>query len=170
VIKLPWQQARGWKGLIAVLLAGAAALAGCGAEPDTPEQQVRALLGRAETLAETRDLDGLKALISERYRDPAKHDRRGIVQILAYYFFRHKTIYLLVKVDRLEVVAEGRAEATVFVAMAATPVDAQEQLLNLRADLYRFDVVVEEERKGDWKLMSAEWRRIQKADFIGNDA
>ncbi len=95
-------------------------MSGCSSQSESPEEQVRTLISRAEQLAENRDLLELKELISTSYKDTKKRDRRAIVQMLGYYFLRNKSIHLLTRIDRIEFPRPDRAEMTLYVADMAT--------------------------------------------------
>ena len=53
-----------------------------------------------------------------------------------------------------------------FVAMAGGPITNAEELLLIRADLYRFDIAFADEGDNDWKVIGADWRRAERSDFI----
>ncbi|MEW7981215.1 MAG: hypothetical protein AB2813_15930 [Candidatus Sedimenticola endophacoides] len=80
------------------------------------------------------------------------------------YFLRHKSIHLLTQIERIELLDEERARVVLFVAMAGSPLEGVEQLLNLRADLHRFelDLVLEQ---AQWRVARAHWQRARAADF-----
>lgn len=128
--------------------------------------QVRSLLERAEVAAEKRDAGALKQLVSETYTDARAHDKDAIVRLLGFYFFRHKSIHLLTRVQTLEFPEPAQAEVSVFVAMAGRPIPAVAELSRLRADLYRFDFVLTSEGPEDWQVVRAEWRRAKMDDFL----
>jgi hypothetical protein len=90
--------------------------------------------------------------------------RREIVRIAAGYLLRNKSIHLLTQVDRIDILDEERARASLFVAMAGSPIASADYLLSLRADLHRFDVELQRQ-EGGWRLTSARWRRAQAQDF-----
>ena len=49
--------------------------------------------------------------------------------------------------------------------MAGRPIESTEALLDVRADLMRFDV--EFVREGDdWRVRAADWRRAELNDFL----
>jgi hypothetical protein len=153
---------RGWRGRsIALVLV----LSGCAPELDSPELQVRALLARAERAAEERDVGALKGLVAETYADDRGNDRQAVMGLLTYYFLRNKTIHLLTRVRFIEAEPE-RARAGVFVAMAGRPIEGVEGLARIRADLYRFDFVLERDDAGDWKVERAEWDQAGIDDFL----
>ncbi len=138
--------------------------AGCWST-DSPEAQVRATITQAETLAEAKDLGGLKDLVSDVYRDDGGHDKRAIMGLLFLHFRRHESIHLLTRIDHIDVHAPGQAVATVFSAMAGRPVSTVADLPALRADLYRFDLTFSDER-GTWRVTTSTWRPAVLTDFL----
>lgn len=153
-----WFLALVWLGAL-VLSASA-----CRSGGDSPEAQVRATIGRAEALAEAKDLGGLKALLSDAYRDDAGQDKRAILALLFVQFRRHESIHLLTRIDRVDI-EPAQARATVFTAMAGRPIAAVSDLPALRADLYRFDLRLVDER-GTWRVTKSAWRPAVLEDFL----
>ncbi|MFZ5877015.1 MAG: hypothetical protein ACOYXU_11485 [Nitrospirota bacterium] len=145
---------------LALLVASAAS---CRSGDDSPEGKIRAAITRAETLAEAKDLGGLKDLLSDRYRDEAGQDQRAILGLLFMQFRRHDSIHLLTRIDRVDA-QPPHATATVFVAMAGRPIPSVDDLPALRADLYRFDLMFVEER-GTWRVTKSAWRPAVLRDF-----
>jgi hypothetical protein len=139
-------------------------LSGCSDEPLSPEEEVRLYLKSFEIAVEERSLGQVKELIAEDYRDESGRVRREIVRIAAGYLLRNKSIHLLTQVDRIDILDEERARASLFVAMAGSPIASADYLLSLRADLHRFEVELERRDEG-WRLTSARWRRAQAQDF-----
>jgi hypothetical protein len=141
-------------------------LISCSSGYSAPEEQIHALLKEAEVAAEDKDIKMLKGFVSDRYTDSNGRDKRAIKGLLMYYFLRHQSIYLLTRVQAIEFPEPTLAEVTVFVAMAGRPIPSAEKLTILHADLYRFDLRLRDENKGDWKVINAEWRRAELGDFI----
>ncbi len=141
-------------------------LLACWPEPGSPEGQLRVLFAEAEQAAEGKDTGALRDLLSEHYADRRGHDKQGIVGLIRFYFFRHKSIHLLTQIGSPSFPQPTRAEVTVFVAMAGQPISARAELARLRADLHRFDFELVSEDGGDWKVTRAEWRRAQVSDFL----
>lgn len=138
----------------------------CSGEPaSTAEQQLRALIAQAEEAAERKDIAVLRRTLSERYADAHGNDRRAIEGILRGHFLRHQSIHLLTRVAAIALPAPGRAQATIYVAMAGRPVATAEELVRLKADLYRFDLFLEKEG-GEWRVLRAEWRPAELGDFL----
>lgn len=151
-----------------MLAIAALACLACGGEPDDPESRVRALVDRAEAAAEARDVGEVVAHLSERFTDSYGGDRRTVKALLAHHFLRNDSVHLLVRVHEIGFPETGGATLRASVAMAGTPIpeltpDAG-ALLDLRADLHRFDLELEEEQ-GEWRVVHAAWRRAEPADF-----
>jgi hypothetical protein len=154
------------RSISAALLTLCILLPACAEKPRGPEAQLRATVAAAERAAEAKNLGAVKALISQRYADDRGQDRKAIEGILTLTFLRNQTIYLLTRVDSIELPEPKRAQLRVFVAMAGGPLSGAADLLRMRANLYRFDLDLEEEEEGDWKLTSADWRPAKPEDFL----
>jgi hypothetical protein len=134
------------------------------AERTPPEERVRSVLAALEESAQARDAGAMKEHVSEGYSDAHGNDKRAIAQLVAFHLLRNQSVYLLTRVQGVEIAAPGQARAEVLVAMAGTPIESPEALLGLRADLYRFDLAFAEE-DGDWRVRSADWRPAAVQDF-----
>lgn len=122
------------------------------------------MIERAETLAEAKDLGGLKNLVSDAYHDDGGQDKRAILGLLFVQFRRYESIHLFTRIDRIEI-RELHATARVFAAMAGRPIPRAEDLPALRADLYRFDLTLTEEG-GEWRVTRSSWRPAVLTDFF----
>ncbi len=131
-----------------------------------PEARVRALLERAQEAVVDQDLGVLTELVSTRYTDGAGRDRRAIVGLLRRQFLDNRAIHLLTRIQRLALPEPARAEATVLVALGGAPIDSQAEISSLRADLYEFELILVDEGAGDWKVISAAWRRRQTGGLL----
>jgi len=140
-------------------------LVSCSPAEDSPETQVRTLLKRGETAAEKKQTGELRKMISEKYSDSQGQDKRAIEAILRYYFLRHESIHLFMRIQSIAFPQPAQAQAVVLVAMAGQPIAGAEELERLRADLHRFEITLASENK-EWKVIRAEWRRAEFADFL----
>jgi len=134
-------------------LAAALLLTACG-PAGTPEDEIRALIDRAETAAEARDAGGLRALVADDYRDG---DGRGAEDIRRYvqgYLIAHQSIHLITRIDAIEIRGAEVAHAIVAVGMLGRDSDAA---WDLAADIYRFDLRFARE-DGEWRVTRADWR------------
>ena len=157
-----------WPGLSGVLRYGLLGLclsiAGC-ADPESPEQQIRQMVEQGEAAVEEGAYSEIKSLISESYLDKAGRNRRALAQLVAGYMLRHGSIHLLTQIDRIEIQGPEDALLSLYVAMAARPLQEAGQLLSVRADLLRFDLVLRRE-DGQWRVISGQWRRASREDFL----
>lgn len=130
-----------------------------------PSSIVKELVGKTEAATESKDIATLRGMISETYGDGEGRTKSELAGLLAYHFFRHRTIHLFTVVREAEETAPGRIDAVVFVAMAGRPVTRMEDLFGIRADLYRFEIICSREAKKIWRVVRASWRPAKKEDF-----
>ncbi len=142
------------------------AILACSSKSDSPEDMVREILKRAEIAAEEKDVGVFRDIVSASYTDKTKHDKKAIIGILRYYFLRNRSIHLFTRITTVEFPNPEKAEVTMFVAMAGRPITNAEELLLIRADLYRFDIAFADEGDNDWKVIRAGWRRAERKDFL----
>jgi hypothetical protein len=141
------------------------AFAGACSSGDSPEAQVRALLQQGEAAAEKKESAVLRQMISEKYSDSQGQDKKAVEAMLRYYFLRNQSIHLLTRIRQISFPQPDLAQADVMVAMAGQPISGAEELERLRADLHRFEITLARENR-EWKVMRAEWRRAEFADFL----
>jgi hypothetical protein len=141
-----------------------AVVSGCSGRK-TPRQQIQEAIAAAEEAAEEKDLPALAEKLSKSYTGGGDLDRAAILGLLRLQFLRAQAIHLLVRVPAIHVQSEDRAEATVLVGMAATPIAAAQQLASLSADLYKFELDFARE-EGAWRVVSARWSPAMPADFL----
>ncbi|MDH3687892.1 MAG: hypothetical protein OEU36_00215 [Gammaproteobacteria bacterium] len=142
-------------------------LCGCSTDSDSPEDQVRALIGRAQAAAEAQDTKVLEQMVAVDYADERGQDKRAIAALIRYYFLQHKSIHLFTKIEDLTVDNSTRkAHATVYAAMAGQRIEGSDALARLRADLHRFELDFVEKDDGKWKVLWASWRRATVDDFL----
>ncbi len=139
-------------------------MASC-SEKITPEEEIRNYIKVAEEAAEKKELGTLKKLIADTYLDEKKRSKKDIQRIMAGYFFRNSTIYLLTRVDTIQIISENKAEVLIYVAMASTQLPDSSVLLDIHADLHRMDLVLVK-LNGRWLLQRSEWRKALLDDFL----
>lgn len=138
--------------------------AACG-PGDSPEEQVRQYVAAAEEAAEARNPGDLKELIAEQYQDDQGRTRRDIVAIAARYLYANKSIHVLTRIEGLVFPASEQAQLTVYAALTGQNVSDLDALLNMQADLYRFDLELRR-TDGEWRLLRADWRPAKGGDFF----
>lgn len=149
---------------ITFVLALLLALVAC-SKRESPEQRIRALIESAEEAVEKKDIGTVRGYVSERYRDEDGRDRRSAEGILKLYVLRNETIHLFTRIASISLAAPDRAQAIVYVAMAARPITRAEELGAFNANLYRFELSFAEEDK-QWRIVRAAWRPAEPTDFI----
>lgn len=138
--------------------------AACG-PGDSPEEQVRQYVAAAEEAVETRSLNDLKELIAESYQDGEGRTRRDIVAVAARYLYANKNIHVLTRMAELTFPAPEEARLVVYAALTGQNVSDLDALLNMQADLYRFDLELVRQEK-TWRLQKADWRPAKGEDFF----
>lgn len=149
------------------LLAAAAAsllLFACGGPEQSPEARIRDLVSRAELAAEDHELSVFKDSVADDYQDNHGYNRQTVLRLVQGMLLRNQNIHLLSLVRDIRV-ADGTARARVLVAMASRPLESTDALLNVRADLVRFDMDLVLE--GDeWLVRAVDWERAEVSDFL----
>jgi hypothetical protein len=140
-------------------------LSGCSGQGASPEEQIMALLERAETAVENRSLSDAAELISPAYRDQAGRDRRGLKQLLLGYFLRNQSIHVLKQVRRIDLQEADRARVVLFAGVAGQRPGEATSLQQWRGDLVRLEaeLILDD---GEWRLVAASWRRASQGDLL----
>lgn len=139
-------------------------LSACGGPEQPPDAKIRDLVSRVERAAEDHDLSVFKASVAGDYQDNHGYNRQTVLRLIQGVLLRNQQIHLLSLVREVDV-AEDTARARVLVAMAGQPIESADALLNLRAELMRFDVELILE--GDeWLVRAVDWQRAEAGDFL----
>jgi len=155
----PLSRQIGSLGLVVVML-----LTGCRGARTSPEEQVRALINSATAAAELKQIGTLRDLISERYADDQGQNKRAIEALLRLHFLRNEHLHLYAHVQSVTLPQPDRAQATVLISMAGVPMVSAQDLIAVRADLYRFEIEFAREDK-TWRVQRAAWRRAELGEF-----
>jgi hypothetical protein len=159
----PRRGAAGRTAVVALLVA-ALGLA-CGADPRSPEAEIRDAIERVTEAAEAGDSAAVRDFISERYQDERGNDRRTLGAYVAGQVMRRERRHLLTRVRRVDLREKDRASVLVVIGMAARPL-AEADDPGLRADVYRVDLELEDEGSGDWKVVWADWHPARVTDLL----
>ena len=139
-------------------------LAACSQAPESPEQHIRELIGQGEAAAEARDRDFFAEVISPDYSDADGRTRRDLLRMVTGYFLRNRAIHLLVRIEEIQLFEGERAQAVLYAGMAGSPVEGFEQLLALRAAVYRMELTFKLD--ADIRLLHADWRRVDPEEVF----
>ena len=141
--------------LAAVLLATA-----CGSgDPETPEGQVRALLGELELAAEEGDVAAFKEHVSERYGDDYGNDKQALSAYVTFHLMRNQRRHVVLRVREVLIRETGLAQVSLHAGLAGRGGDLT------RADVYEIELDLEDE-DGDWRLVWAQWKRGAPTDLL----
>lgn len=140
-------------------------LCGCGRAPETPEDQLRQLIQEAEAAVESRHLSDLTVLIDPAYTDAEGRNFYQLRGMIAGYFFRHPSIFVISRVDRIELTGDAAAKVLLYAGLAGSAQEAAGPLSGWRANLLRFELDFRRNAAGDWRLHSADWRPATREDF-----
>ncbi|WP_163339304.1 hypothetical protein [Desulfopila sp. IMCC35008] len=141
--------------LILMATCGVIYLSGCSS--DSPEDQVRSFIKTAEDAVEKNEIGDVKAMISENYSDNDGMTKKDIIAYLSYQLLRKRSIHLFTSIDQVKFPAEDQAEVVLFVAMTGQPVESASILPKLQADIYRFDLILQN-IDGNWLLATSTWQ------------
>jgi hypothetical protein len=143
------------------------ALSAC-TDKDSSEDQVRQFVAAAVTASESREALTIRNLISEKYKDENRRDRRRLVGLAVGYFLRHKNIHIFTQISEIKFPVPDKAKVKLYAAMTGSRVAGAQALLDIRADLYQFDLTLARDGS-DWLLQSASWQRASIDDVMGGE-
>jgi hypothetical protein len=130
-------------------------LAGCSSE-DSPEDLVKQFLDTAEIAIEQGELGKVRELIADDYTDSQSRTKKELLNYLAYQVLRKQAIHLYTSVKDITFPTPQTGAVEMFVAMSGAPADSKRVLLDLQADIYRFEISLR--AKGPtWEVTSANW-------------
>lgn len=124
------------------LLIAVATLAACGAR-SSDEEQVRALLDRAEAAAEARDASDVLDVVAADYTDSQGFDRAQLQNFVRAYLLANPRVEILMTVSELEFPVDGLAKARV----GLTSLPAGDRA-SLRVEFRKQD--------GEWRVVRAD--------------
>lgn len=136
---------------------------GCSDSVLSPEDEIRQFIATGVEAAEDRSSSDLAELIFSGYKDEKGYGKNQIEKLSRLYFFRHKSIYLLTKIDEIEFVAANEAWVTLHVAMAGSVISDASLLSGLRAQIYKFELLLIKDEK--WLLHQANWQPASIGDM-----
>jgi hypothetical protein len=138
-------------------------LLNCTGQLDSKEKQIETWLEKAVDAAEDRDTSSLTELLALNFRDKRGNNSKQIEKILRLYFFRHKNIFLMTRVQDLHFDSEDQANLIVYVAMTGSIISDINLLSSLRAKIYRFEF--ELIKQDEWLIQSANWQPAAASDM-----
>lgn len=140
-------------------------LTACAGESPSPEAQLRAVIEAGEVAVESRDLGATMELVDPDYRDSRQRDWHQLRGLVAGYFFRHPSIYIIGKIEGIEFIQPERAKVVMFAGLAGSPQEAAGPLAGWRGNLLRLELEFKQQAGETWRLQSADWRPATREDF-----
>ncbi len=128
---------------------------------------MRAAIAALQKSAEEKDLGDFMEKLAPGYRDQRGMDKKKLRGMLQFYFMRHGSIHAATKVKSIDILSEGVARASVFTAVAGTPVSL-DALASFRGDALQVKIVFNKV-DGKWLVKSTKWRRASVADISKPD-
>ncbi len=138
----------------------------CGGDPQTPGQQVRAVIEATAQAAEEGDVAAFKEIVSESYQDERGNDKRALAAYVTFHVMRNKSRRVFTRIRSIEIRDAGRAEVVVVAAITGSSIRSPEELSGLHADVYKIDMDLDDEGDGDWRLVWAQWRSTAPTDLL----
>jgi hypothetical protein len=140
-----------------VVLAGAPWVLAC-RKKVTPEDRVRALLASLEAAVEGGDLAPVRESLSPLFSGNENMDKPSAMLALQLQL-RARKLFLLTRILNVEAAPGALAGAEIMVAAAAVPIPGPEALSRLEADVYRFQLALEEDADAPhgYRVKSAAW-------------
>jgi hypothetical protein len=137
---------------------------GCTSDPVTPEERLRQTIAQAEVYLQDRDLSEAMNYVHSDYQDKNGLDIRQLRAMLAGYFIRHQSIYILTRIEQINLSKDDEAQVLLFAGLAGSSQQRSASLSQWRGDLIRLDLrfVLQGD---DWLLRQADWRRAGPEDF-----
>jgi len=136
----------------------------CSNEITSPEEEIKQYIENGKQAAEKRNHSELADLIDESYKDQRGWNRLDIEKIARAYFFTHKNIHLLTKLESIDFQNKNSAFVVLHVAMAGNVITDLNSLTSLRARIYKFELQL---IKNDvWLLQQAKWETANIKDMF----
>ena len=136
----------------------------CSDEAISPEDEIKQYIENGKFAVEKRSHSDLTELIDESYKDQRGWTRLDIKKVARGYFFTHKNIHLLTKIDSIDFQNKNSAFVVLHVAMAGNIITDLNSLSSLRARIYKFELQL---IKNDvWLLQQAKWETAKIRDML----
>ena len=136
----------------------------CSGEEISPEQQIAQLNSDAKLAVEAKDVSTLKDMVADDFKS-GQYDKNSIVRLVSLYLLGHKNLHLFSLTRSLQIIDQDNAKALILVALTGQPIEDADQLLDLHAEMLRFDVSYAR-NKDEWKVIGVEWKRATADDFL----
>jgi hypothetical protein len=139
----------------------AACLGAAACAKPSEEARARALLERAASLAEKREVAGLAELFLPDYEDFEGRDKAGTVRLVGDYLAGYRGVVIHVLGVRFkEIGPDGRADVECEIALSHGAAEVLRKLLRVGSEYFRFRFELRKDEAGAWRFFYAEWEEI----------
>ena len=157
-------------GLLHALLVWTALLVGGCSDPEDPAARVRAFVSDVADSAQRRRWRDFREYVADDYRDGRGLDKDAALAVVTRYILANQRIHVLTRVAEIRVDgANGGASAIVYAAMAGQPMATAGDLARVTADVYRFEIRLDEGADGALQVVRGDWQAVPIADFLLGD-
>ncbi len=136
----------------------------CSDNSDSPEAQIRQFIDNTIKHTESRNYSKLSDMVAKDYRDQKGFNQQQLLNTIRAYSLRHKNIYLLSKIESIQLQESNRAFIVVFVAMTGRKIESINSLTSLSARIYRFELQLVHQDK--WQLQQANWKKSDIQEML----
>ena len=133
-------------------------------EKTSPEDEIRLYIKDVSAAAEERSHRDVADLIDESYADQRDLKKKQLIKMLRAYFFTHKNIHLFTQIESIVLQSERQAFVTLHVAMTGSIIKDISALNGLRAQVYRFELLLIKDKR--WLLKQAKWQQAGIKDLL----
>lgn len=152
------------KSLSITFLLVSAFLLACSDKKISPEDEIRQYIESVKVAAEERSHSDVADLIDESYADQQDIRKKQLIKMLRAYFFTHKNIHLITQIESIVFQNENKAFVTLHVVMTGNAIKDISALNSLRAQVYRFELLLTKNK--NWLLKQAKWQQASIKDLL----
>lgn len=138
-------------------------LQACSDNAVSKEDAIKRFIEQGVIAAESRSSGDLAELVHQNYLDQNGFNKKRLTKMASLYFIRHKNIYLLTKLGKIDFLSDHEALVSLHVAMAGNVISDVNALSGLRARMYKFELQLIKD--GEWLLQQAKWQPASLADM-----
>lgn len=113
---------------------------------------------KIELAAEARSLKDFMHHISDDYADHQGNDLQAIRRLVQLQYIRNQNIHIFTSISSLDV-QDDVATVELSAAMAAREADLLDESTRLKANTYRFSIVLRLAEREAWMVESVSWKR-----------
>ena len=152
------------KSLTITLLLLSSILFACSDDKISPDDEIRQYVESIKVAAEERSHSDVADLVDESYADQKDIKKKQLIKMLRAYFFTHKNIHLFTQIESIIFQSENKAFVTLHVVMTGNAIKEISTLNTLRAQVYRFELLLTKDK--NWLLKQAKWQQANIKDLL----